>query len=295
MIIKHKLDSVVGERLAQLHDAPTALYYRGTNPNLLLSNTTGTVKSVAIVGSRKMSAYGLAVTEKLSRELANRGITIVSGLALGVDSAAHRACVAAGGKTIAVLPSNPITIYPASHHGLAEQIVASGGSLVSEYSDATPALKYTFIARNRLIAALADAVLITEAALRSGSLHTAEFALDLGKPVLAVPGPITSELSGGTNDLIKNGAITVTSVDDVLLALGVTGAADKKTSPTVQLPASATAEEQKILIALQQGASEGEALLQKSGLHPTIFTQTISLLEISGTIRALGNDRWAIA
>lgn len=283
MILKHKLDGITGERLSQLHDAPKQLVYKGVNPNELLSRP-----AVAIVGSRKMTPYGRAVTEQLARELARAGVTIISGLALGVDSAAHRACIEAGGLTMAVLPCSPDLIYPSSHAGLALQIVTSGGSLVSEYDQSIPSLKYTFVARNRIIATLADAVLITEAALHSGSLHTAGFALDLGKPVMAVPGPITGQSSEGTNQLIKTGAITVTGIQDVMDVLNLKAS-------TVQNIEAGTDDERSILNALRSGVSDGLELLESSGLESPIFAQTLTMLEIHGSIRALGADKWGIA
>jgi DNA processing protein len=282
MIIKHKLDGVTGERLRHLHDAPTQLFYRGTEPNDLLQRP-----AVAIVGSRKMTPYGRAVTERLATELARAGVTIISGLALGVDSAAHRACVEAGGGTIAVLPSSPNNIYPSSHQGLARDILSRGGTLLSEYGEMTPALQHTFIARNRIIAALADAVLIPEAALKSGSLHTAAFALDLGIPVMAVPGPINSPMSEGTNQLIRTGALVVTDVNDVLSLLGIE-AAGSKNAP------AATAEERLILEGMQAGISDGGSLLDRSGLPGNLFSQTLTLLELQGRIRSLGADQWSL-
>jgi DNA processing protein len=158
---------------------------------------------VGIVGSRKVTSYGQAVTAKFAKELAARGVIIVSGLALGVDSIAHKAALVAGGTTIAVLPSGLDTVYPNSHYGLAREIVAKKGLLMSEYTPKSRAFKSSFIARNRLVSGLASALLITEASERSGSLHTANFALEQGKEVLAVPGPITSDTSAGCNNLIK--------------------------------------------------------------------------------------------
>src|SRR5690606_28976050 len=153
---------------------------------------------------------GRAVTYKFASELAARGVVIVSGLALGVDSIAHEACIGSGSKTIAVLPVGLEKIYPTSHTHLAKKISQGNGLLVSEYPSGTDPRRENFIARNRIIAALAEGVLITEAAENSGSLHTARFAIELGLPVLAVPGPINSSTSVGTNNLIKAGAIPVT-------------------------------------------------------------------------------------
>lgn len=282
-IFKHKLDGITGERLSRLHDAPPVLFCRGNDPNMLLTRP-----SVAIVGSRKMTAYGRAVTEKLARDLASAGIIIVSGLALGVDSEAHRASVEVGTPNIAVLAAGLDSIHPSTHLNLARSIVSGGGTLVSEYPEGMPALGHQFVARNRIIAALADCVVITEAALGSGSLHTAAFALDLGKPVLAVPGPINSSLSAGTNQLIKTGAAMITSVDDILDALHLT-----KKDRQQNLFGNNKAET-AVLTALEQGITDGSVLQAASELSPTIFAQTLTMLEINGKIRALGGNVWSL-
>jgi DNA processing protein len=282
-IQKHKLDGITGERLAQLHKPPLQLYFRGVDPSDLLVRPT-----IAIVGSRKMSAYGKAVTEKLAAELARAGVVIISGLALGVDSAAQRMAVEANIPTIAVLAGGLDTIHPSSHVTLARSIVEQGGALISEYTEGTPPFASQFLARNRIIAALSDAVVITEAAIRSGSINTAGAALDLGKPVFAVPGPITSYLSEGTNQLIKTGAIPVTSVEDILEVLHI-----QKAQSQQQL-FGANEAETAILEALSSGISDATALQQASELSSTLFAQTLTMLEICGRIKALGNNMWAI-
>lgn len=192
--------SDIPERLQQIASPPKRLFVMGTPLGELLA-----LPCVAIVGSRKVSSYGREVTTKLAYDLASRGVVIISGLALGVDGLAHKAALEAGGKTIAVLPSPLEKIYPSSHAQLAKQILDSGGTLVSEYALGTPFNLSTFIARNRLVSGLSNAVLITEAAEQSGSLHTARFALEQGRDVLAVPGSIFSETSRGTNNLLKVG------------------------------------------------------------------------------------------
>jgi DNA processing protein len=234
-----------------------------------------------------VSPYGKQVTEMLVQAVAQAGIVIISGLALGVDSIAHRSALAAQGSTIAVLPSGIEQIYPYSHRNLAKQIVTEGGTLVSEYTGADSPHKYQFIARNRLIAGLADAVLITEAAERSGSLHTAQFALEDGKDVLAVPGNITSKGSGGTNNLIKVGATPVTSAQDLLdyFNLG-------KIEQTVLTGGSA--EEQAIFNLLQQGITEGSELLTQSQLSAAQFNQNLTMLEITGRVKPLGAGHWGL-
>ncbi len=173
-------------------------------------------KSLAVVGSRAVTPYGREVTTRMVAEAAWSSIPIISGLALGVDSVAHRAALDAGGITIAILPGGIERVYPASHQKLAEEIVRQGGALVSEHPGRMRPHKYHFIARNRIIAGMAHAVLITEAAEKSGSLHTAEFALDQGKEVLAVPGNIFSPNSVGTHNLISQGAQLVQNSEEVL-------------------------------------------------------------------------------
>jgi len=242
---------------------------------------------VSIVGSRKLSPYGRQVTLQLARELAQQGVVIMSGLAFGVDSVAHQGCLDAHGATIAVLPGPLDKIYPSSHRNLAEHIVTQGGALVSEYPRGTSVMKHQFIARNRLIAGLADAVIITEAAEKSGSLHTAEFALEQGIPVFAVPGNITSVTSAGTNNLLRSGALMVTSTNDVLSVLGIDTAAPVKA--TSEDPA-----EQAILNLLQEGVRDGTELLVGSQLDISVFNQSLTMLEITGRVKALGGDQWAL-
>lgn len=243
---------------------------------------------VAIVGSRKISAYGRTVTARLAGELAKQGVVIVSGLAYGVDSVAHRAALEAGGLTIAVLPSSLEAIYPAAHRNLARQIVEQGGALLSEYSDIGPVWKNQFIERNRIVSGIADALLITEAAINSGTMHTARFALEQGKEVLAVPGNITSQTSEGTNNLLKTGATPVTSVQDVLNALGL--------KPLVKkVVKGGNPSEQLILDLLGTDIADGSDLLARSDLQAGEFSSAMVMLEITGKIRAVGNNHWAVA
>ena len=279
----HKLNATrVPERLQQIDSAPKQLYVCGADLEGLLAKP-----AVTIVGSRKPSAYGHEVTAKLASKLASNGVVIVSGLALGVDSIAHKACLEAGGQTIAVLPCGPEKVYPSTHRQLAKHIIEQGGCLLTEYEEGTPPLRQNFIARNRLVSGLGDVVIVTEAAEKSGTLHTANFALAQGKTVMAVPGPITSPLSKGTNNLIKTGALPLTSIDDVLFALGIT-------NETPQRIIAKTAEEQTILELLQSGIRDGHQLLSDSDLPPQIFNQTLTMLEINGQVKALGNNHWTL-
>lgn len=274
------------ERLQQLSSPPKQLFHTGADMDELLERPT-----VAIVGSRKVTPYGQLVTSKLARALAEQGIVIISGLALGVDAIAHQAALEAGGLTIAVLPSPIEQIAPRSHVGLAQRIVQGGGALLSEYPADSPTFRQNFIARNRLVAGLADAVLITEAALKSGSLHTARFALEQGKDVLAVPGNITSPTSEGANNLLRAGAVPATCVEDVLSVLQLKFHA----ITPLKTAAGANAFEQAIIDLLKQGLTDSEQLQRNSQLGITQFNQTLTMLELAGKIRPLGAGHWALS
>ena len=253
--------------------------------NLPQSRTT----TVAIVGTRKPTPYGREVTYQLSYELAKRGVVIVSGLALGVDGIAHQAALDAGGTTIAILPSALDNTYPRTHRQLAKRIVENGGALISEYEAGTETRLWHFIERNRIVTALSDALLITEATTKSGTLTTARFALEQGRPVMVVPGNITSPMSAGCNTLLKAGAAPITGSMDVLHELGLEES-DKQTA----LPLAATPEENIILKLLSGGMKDGDMLHEKSGLSAATFGQTMTMLEIEGKIRPLGANNWTL-
>lgn len=244
---------------------------------------------VAVVGSRKVSPYGRQITQNLTEEMARCGITIISGLALGLDAIAHRAALDAGGKCIAVLPTSLHQIYPAAHRQLAEDIVNRGGALVSEYDKGAASFKSNFVARNRLVSGLCDGVLVTEAALKSGSLHTAKFALDQGRTVMAVPGNINSVTSQGTNNLIKSGAVVVTEIADVLTALHLTPKDLQR-----QLPLGDNAYEQAIIDIIAGGIHDSADILAKSSMPTSLFNQTLTMLEITGKITPLGAGKWGL-
>lgn len=276
--------SDVPEKLRNIPSPPKTLFVQGADVKELLARPC-----VTVVGSRKVSAYGRAVTLGLAGELARSGVVIISGLALGVDSLAHKAALEAGGLTIAVLPTGLDKIYPAQHRDLAMQILQQGGALLTEYPGGSIIYPVNFVARNRIAAGLGDALLITEAAEKSGTLHTANFALEQGKPVLAVPGNITSPTSAGTNNLIKTGATPVTSAKDVLHALGLEPRRDKR-----EAPHSSNPNEQRLLDLLFAGISDGTELLEGSKLEVSVFNQTLTMLEIRGQIRPLGGNHWAL-
>ncbi len=270
LINKDKRFSLLGSLAQPVHE----LFYIGETLDNLLSRP-----KIAIVGSRKVTPYGRQITRKIAGELAEAGVVVISGLALGVDSVAHQAVIDVGGQTIAVLPSGVDRIYPASHHALAQNIVRQGGVLLSEYPPHSgQPMKYQFIARNRIIAGLSDGILITEAAINSGSLHTAEFALEQGKEVFSMPGNVTSATSEGTNNLIKNGATPVTTASDILEALGITPSAKLSYNPT-------NSRQNTILLLLGQDIHDIDILLHMSGLSTTDFQSTITELEINGVIQ----------
>ncbi len=269
--------------LRQIQNPPKNIFVVGS------INALQSKESLAVIGTRKPTAYGKSVTQQLVTEVASKQIPIISGLALGVDGIAHRTALEAGGSTIAVLPCGPDKIYPQTNHGLAQMIVKNNGALISEYPPGTPPLRQHFIARNRIVSGLATAVLITEAAEKSGTLHTANFALEQGRAVLAAPGNITSQFSKGTNRLIATGAKPVTSAEDILEEFSISQN-DKSKAPFAE-----TAEEATILSLLEvAGILEGRALLEQSELSAETFSQTMTMLEISGKIRALGADNWSL-
>ncbi len=272
--------------LAQISDPPKTIYWAGTDPSQWLS-----LPKIGIVGSRKPTVYGRLVTEKFASALAASGAVTISGLAFGIDSLAHKAAIEIGGLTVAVLPGGLDNIYPASHRYLAKQILDRGGTLISEYPSGTDIRKENFIARNRIISGLSDALLITQAAAGSGSLHTANFALEQGKTVMSVPGDITVSLNEGSNNLIKSGAIAVTTLEDVLFALGLD--ISEKSKQTRRIFRGTP--QQKMLYGLiDQGVSDQEELAVASGLDSAAFSSALTMLEITGYIRAAGNGHWTV-
>jgi DNA processing protein len=275
-------DAEYPEILKKLSSPPKQLYFYGPLAELL------TLPRLAVVGSRKVTSYGKQVTVNLAGEAAKQGIVIVSGLALGVDALAHQAALDAGGRTLAVLPGSVDKIYPARNYQLAQRIVQSGGVLLSESPVGTEVFKGNFVTRNRIIAGISDATLVTEAVMGSGSLHTARFTVQQDKKLLAVPGNITSLTSEGTNKLLKHGAIVITSVDDILAAMGV---------PRAQTKAAvigSTPAENVLLQLIQAGESDGDVLFALSKLELATFSQALTMLEINGLIQNAGSNRWVM-
>jgi DNA processing protein len=252
--------------LHELHDPPAELFVRGALKPLA-------APGVAVVGARSCSVYGAQVARSLARELAGAGVVVVSGLARGVDGEAHRGALEGGGRTIAVLGCGIDRDYPRSHAELARRIVSSG-AIVSEYPAGVEPAPWRFPARNRIIAALALATVVVEARERSGALITADFALELGRDVFAVPGEITSSLSVGTNDLLRQGAAPLTSARDVLDALGLEPAAAARSSAV-----SDAAE--ALLERLRNGACGADELTRATGLPAGEVAAALVELELA--------------
>ena len=276
------------QRLTDIAKPPKSLCYMGELPDQ-------DAPVVAIVGTRKPTKYGIEVTQRLAYDLAKQGVVIVSGLALGVDALAHEAALEAGGVTIAVLVNELPDISPRANIALAKRIIAEKGAVLSEWGEGDGALinKASFLWRNRLVSGLSDAVIITEAAAKSGTLNTAGHALTQGRDVFAVPGNITSPLSEGCNLLLKQGASPVTEARDVLEIIAPHFYA-KTTSRQRRLPLGDTPAEDTVLRLISSGVRDGDQLQQQSGLPVPEFTATLTMLEINGLIKPLGANQWTI-
>ena len=279
-----KNDTAYPTKLRDIPSPPEQLYYLGDTPG-----SWDARPKVAIVGSRAVTPYGKAVTAKLARELAEQGVVIISGLALGIDAISHQSALEVKGDCIAVLPSGLDEIYPATNRQLARSILEHGGTLLSEYKDAEPSYKGNFVARNRIVSGMADALLIIEAAEKSGTLHTANFALQQGRDVLVVPGNITSPNSVGTNNLIKAGAMPVTCTENILRVLhmqaGTTASFRHKSTDPAQ---------QTLLDILYTGTTDGHELMVASGLDTGAYTTALTMLELEGKVHPLGNNHWSV-
>lgn len=266
------------ELLKNTTEPPTVLYYRG-NVKLLNSNC------VAIVGTRRISRYGSDVTKNFSAALAKQGLTIVSGLCDGVDTAAHVSCVEAGGKTIAVLGSGLNEIYPATNTNLAKKIIESGGLIISEYKPNEKPRTFYFPVRNRIIAGLSKAVLITEATLKSGSMHTKNYALEYGREVFAVPGRITDIYSEGCNMIIQNCQTAIAlSPKTILDFFGKKFVENKK--DIVQLGLL----DELILSIIDVNEVHYEEILAKSKVDSKTLNTCLMRLELKGIIKKLSGN-----
>ncbi len=271
-------DSGYPSLLKETFDRPPVLYVRG-------KISTEDDLALAVVGTRRMSAYGRQATEQIVGDLARSGITIVSGLARGVDATAHAAALRANGRTIAVLPCGVDSVYPAAHERLARQIMEHG-ALVSEYPLGTRPQKDSFPRRNRIIAGMSLGVVITEAPVESGALITARLAADENRDVFAVPGSIFSPLSAGCNALIQEGAKLTRSADDVMAELNLSAVAAQAELEQV-VPASET--EALLLARLTAEPTHIDEVTRQSSLSAGDVSSGLALLELKGMVRQVGN------
>lgn len=270
--------------LLHIPSAPPLIYVRGQ----IAPNDTLTV---AVVGTRSPTSYGRDVAQQLVAELVAAGVTIISGLAIGIDQIAHSAALRAGGRTIGVLPCGIDMVYPDRHRKLATQICESG-ALVSEFSFGTRPLPQLFPVRNRLISGLARAVLIIEARPGSGALITADYALEQGRDVLAVPGPIYSLTSEGPHRLIRNGAGLVTSARDVLEALNMEYMV---TQPLERAALPEEDDERRVLALLSREPQHIDELSRTSSLAVQHIASMLTLLELKGYVRQVGAQEYVIS
>lgn len=272
--------------LKEIYLPPPILYFRG-------SLTDDLNLSVAVVGTRKISDYGRYLTNEIVSGLAKNKITVTSGLALGVDATAHLCALQNKTKTIAVLGSglDDTNIYPTSNRYLAKQIIDNGGLLISEYPIGTLPLKQNFPARNRIISGLSLGVVVIEAGENSGALITAAYALEQNREVFAVPGNITSPNSAGTNKLIKDGARVVTSVTDILETLQIRQLVNFQKNTKI-LPDSP--EESLILKFLTKEPLHIDCLAQATKLPTNVLNATLTMMELKGKVKNLGNMNYII-
>jgi DNA processing protein len=281
---REELDALCGERLGGA--ALPGLWVAGALDGLC-------APCVAVVGTRAPSDDGRRRARRLAEELARSGVCVVSGLALGVDGAAHEGALAAGAPTIGVLGGGHDHVFPRRHRDLAGRIATTGGAVVSPFAPATVPQPWQFLARNGVIAALADAVVVVEAAARSGALNTAGHAADLGVPVLAFPGDVERPKAAGCNALIRDGATLVRDGADVLAAIGRAPAAAEADAPRLALRGGETAPMRSVIAALADGASDPAALAQRVALRPAELVAILGELESAGRI-VLGADGYGL-
>jgi len=266
-------DPCYPQRLSAIYDPPILLYYKG---NLLPADGEG----VAVVGARKATPYGKWISEELGKKLAEYGVTVISGMAYGIDSASHRGALAAGGRTIAVLGCGPDICYPDSNRGLMEEI-QKNGAVISEFPPGMPPLATNFPRRNRLISGMARCLIIAEAGLASGSLITAEYALEQGKDVFAVPGNINSIYSVGTNKLIRDGATPLIRIADIALELGLENRDQQQESTLIKL-----GHDEKIIYQAIRNLGTGstDSLCRATGKSVPEVHALVTILEIKGIV-----------
>jgi DNA processing protein len=270
-------DETYPSRLKNIYDPPPVLYMRG---QLRKEDEV----AVSIVGSRKTSSYGRAMTERVSQDLASRGVTIVSGMARGIDSVAHQGAISAGGRTIAVLGCGVDVVYPPENRNLFRDII-DHGAVLSEFPMGSPPEGSHFPKRNRIISGLSMGVVVVEAGQRSGSLITANCALEQGRDVFAVPGNIGMESSRGTNQLIKQGAKLVESSQDILIEIIPQWQREDETAPPVEDPVKHLPEEQQCLYGLlAETPIHIDEIIRESQLEPGKVMSLLLELELKGFV-----------
>jgi DNA processing protein len=274
-------DEAYPPRLKEIDQPPPVLYVRGS----LLPEDQW---AVGIVGTRGITSYGRQMTQELAAALARRGVTVVSGLARGVDAEAHRAALSVGGRTLAVLGCGVDHIYPPEHRQLAEQMIANGG-VISDYAPGTPPDGVNFPPRNRIISGLSLAVIVVEAGERSGALITAEFAAEQGREVFAVPGNITAPKSIGCNRLIRQGARPLLHVNDVLEALDLTSVKEQHLARTV-LPKDEV--EARVFSILSKEPQHVDEIRLQVNMPIEKVSATLALMELKGMVRQVGGMQY---
>ncbi len=275
------IDDNYPKLLKEIYNPPYLLYYKGNLDNL-------TTQTLGVVGTRKITPYGKQVAELIVSQLLEQNFIIVSGLALGVDAVAHYICVQHHKTTVAVLGGglDNANVYPGANRFLANTILQNNGLLISEFAIGTMPTKFNFPLRNRIISGLSKGVLVVEAGESSGALITAKFALDQNREVFAIPGPITNNLSTGTNNLIKSGAKLVSNVQDILEEFNLQEITSSKFSPEI---IADSPEETLIIRYLQNDQKHINELVRLTNLSITELNSTLMLLEMKGVIQNIGN------
>ena len=277
-----KGDKEFPEKLKELHDCPQGIYVRGELPD-------PRKKTAAIVGARMCSAYGRAAAGYFAQVLAANDIQIISGLALGIDAAAHEGALRAGGKTFAVLASGPDICYPRSNIEIYEKMRANGG-ILSEEPPGCPPLARLFPKRNRLISILSDLVLVVEARKKSGSLITADFAAEQGRDLFAIPGRLEDELSKGCNDLIFQGAGIALSPESLLEIMGKK--TEKSDNSKIFMQNVLAREENMVYSCLSLQSKSLESLCMDTGLSVLAAAEAVMLLQLKGLVKEVGRNRY---
>jgi DNA processing protein len=269
------------QHLKQIYDPPVVFYYRGEIKK-------EDENAIGVVGTRKITGYGRVVTHKFVQDLVNAGLTIISGLARGVDAVAHQSALEAKGRTIAVLGGGLKNIYPPENKDLAKKITEGFGAVISEFPPDYPSLPGNFPSRNRIIAGLSKAVLVTEAASDSGSLITARLAVEQGKEVFAVPGPVTSNLSKGPINLIQEGANAVFDAEEIVEEIGIRQELRIEDKELKEI----TPDEKKIIECIENESMHIDEICRKLGLSASAVSANLLKMEITGLVQNLGGGNY---